>query len=155
MPYARHFFGFFVFSFALLGADAASTVTLDWAALTTGQQACVAPSASPSMATLTLKNPNVILYSYALNVQSYQIPSNDAGNLPAAAAAPALQKAAVDCDKYVATLGKLWTTIALFPPKGRLVTIDDTMSILNNANAKTDMQYIADSAPNACAIPVW
>jgi hypothetical protein len=64
MDYAKRLFASFVLSSALFGADATSTVTLDWAALTTGQQACVAPSASPSMATLNLKNPNVLLMQH-------------------------------------------------------------------------------------------
>ena len=152
MQFVTPLFVAFVASSALYGADSTSTVTLDWSALTTGQQACVAPSTGPSMATLTLKNPNVILYTYALNVQSYQIPSNDAGNIPAPAVA-AQQKAGVDCDKYVGTLKSLWGTYSLFPPKGRLVTLDETLSVLNNRNAQIDIQYISDSTPNACSIP--
>src|SRR5437868_6045235 len=126
----------------LLAADA-SSVTIDWSALTTGQQACIAPPTSGSTsATLALNNANVILYTYTLDVRSYQLPSNDAGNLPAAAAAggaagPPPQAEEV-CGNYESNLGEVWKNERLFPKSRQSISLQDTRSALTSESTAID-----------------
>jgi hypothetical protein len=114
-----------------LRAADASTVSIDWSARTTGQQACVAPSASgSSTASVTLSNANTILYTYTLDVKSYQLPSNDAGSLPAAApiSPEANLGAAPNQTTYDNDLALLLSTGSIFPKMRRSVPLDETIT---------------------------
>jgi hypothetical protein len=129
----------------VLLADVQS-VTIDWSARTTGQQACVPPAASGvTSVTLAINNANVILYNYTLDQQAYQLPSNDAGNLPAAAPAAGaavsdLLLVQPDCSTYEGELSSLWGRSALFPQSGVSVPLDQTREALSdNATAINDI----------------
>jgi hypothetical protein len=141
-----------------MAADA-STVTIDWSARTTGQQACIAPSASGSTAaTLTLTNANTILYTYTLDVKSYQLPSNDAGNIPAAAAvAPPAAPGAPpppSQEQFNRALAYLLTVDSLFPSTRRSVPLDETMAAFKNAGTAAAIAYvISNSAMFANSAP--
>jgi hypothetical protein len=113
----------------LLAADA-NSVTIDWSARTTGQQACIAAGTSGSTAaTLVITNANIIIYEYSLNVKSYQLASNDA---PAFLGAQASAQDASFCDIYEAKLSETWKDESIFPTGGRSVPLADTRSALRN-----------------------
>ena len=114
----------------MLAADA-STVTLDWSARTTGQQACIMPAASGSTsATLALLNSNIILYAYSLNVKSYQLPSNDAPAILTAATNVAARRPKPDCASFATNIKKYWTNPSLFPMNRQSVPLDETEAAL-------------------------
>ena len=121
----------------LLAADTPS-VPIDWSARTTGQQACIAPTASGSTsANLVISNANVILYTYTLDVKSYQLPSNDAGSIPAVAPAAVMgippPPPAPNCPNYETALGTIWNhNHSLFPKDRVSVPLVDTQTALDS-----------------------
>jgi hypothetical protein len=139
-------------------AQAPATVNLDWSAVTTGQQACVAPGSGPTTAILSVSNANKILYTYALDVLSFQIAGNDAGNLPNVAGAGGGANAgvgpALDCTAYVSDLRSLWNIPALFPRNRRSVPLFETQTALNSNQAMIS-EILANSkcSSNGTTIP--
>lgn len=144
----------------LRAADNTPTVTINWSALTSGQQACVPSTSNPSLAKITITNANVILYTYSAEIQSYEIPSNDAGNFPAAAnieknkqGQPPPPKP--DCQVYVNSLRALWKDERLFPPSGKSIPLDATQAALSD-KADSINQLVSNSScslSNSVQIP--
>jgi hypothetical protein len=117
--------------------QATPTVTIDWSNKTTGQQACIAPGTGVTTAQLTLTNANVILYSYSLDEKSYQLPGNDAANLPGSGTTgnggAQGTNSNPDCAAYQAALRQLWNNVpALFPKGGQSVELADSQAALND-----------------------
>src|SRR5579872_176238 len=120
--------------------------TIDWAARTTGQQACVSPSATTTVATLKLVNANPILYTYDLNVKSYAIPGDDGAILTSL---PPTKGGAnpLSCQDFNAAVRRIWSS-SLFPKDRRSVPLEETQSLLQSESR--DIDAVTAGIPDQC-----
>jgi len=120
---------------AEVAAADTSSVNIDWAARTTGQQACLAPPSSGSTsANLVLSNANVILYAYTLDMQAYQLPSNDAATAPLQGVYTVVNPAHA-CDNFSKDLDTLQRREALFPTHRQSIALQETRDAISNLAA--------------------
>ena len=138
-----------------IAQDTTPSTTIDWATRTTGQQVCVQPGANPAVAKLKLINPNVILYSYTLDVKSYPIPGDDGKFLQGLSGVSGTSKVVVStgtCDdnakkEFDAAVKSIWTS-SLFPQHRESIPLDQTR--IDLTTHASDIDLLNRGVPPGC-----
>jgi hypothetical protein len=129
------------------GADDTGSTIIDWTARTTGQQACVQPSSSPTTAKLRLQNTNPILYSYYLDVRSYALPGDDGKFLIGLATTKGAAQSA-SCESFNSAVDRIWTQSQLFPRDRESIPLAQTLDELSRFSR--DIDLVTDGPPQGC-----
>jgi hypothetical protein len=128
--------------------DTAPSTTIDWASRTTGQQVCVQPGANSADVKLKLINPNVILYSYKLDVKSHPLPVDDGKFLSALASTTKALTSQITCEEFDKAVDRIWKS-RLFPKDRESVPLEDTRSDL--ATFKREIDLVTQGVPDHCS----